>query len=91
MEARSTLHGTGLSKGLIAIVAILAAFVLAAAGGYIAKSLASQSVPAAHVATTSAGASDSVWSNRARRSGSQSVEGPTVPTYVAPNREGHGQ
>ncbi len=91
MEARSTLRGTGFSKGLIAVIAILAAFLLAAAGGYIAKNLSSQPVPAAHVTTTSAGASDSVWSNRARRGGVQSVEGPTAPVYVAPERQGHGQ
>jgi hypothetical protein len=65
MEARTTVRGSAISKGMVAVViAVLAAFVLGALGGYAAKTM---SLPAAtatgHVLVAQPATSgfDSVW------------------------------
>jgi hypothetical protein len=78
MEARATYRGTGFSKSLIAVVAILVAFVLAAASGYIARNAASQPVPATHVVKGQSTASENAWNDSIRHGGTQSVEGPAA-------------
>jgi len=63
---------------LIAVVAILVAFVLAAAAGYIARSASSQAVPVTHVVQGQSSASENAWYDSLRHSGTQSVEGPAA-------------
>lgn len=80
MVARTAFPGSGISKGMVAVlVAVLAALMLGAAGGYLAKtmSLPTASI-AAHVVAGQPGASGygSAWNYSTRRSGTQSVEGP---------------
>jgi hypothetical protein len=87
MEARTV------SKRMAAVViAVLAAFLLGAAGGYAAKTL---SLPSAslepHIPAGLDGASGfgSAWNYSSRRSGTQAVEGPapSAPTASATFRE----
>ncbi len=93
MEARTELHGSGISKRMVAVVvAVLAAFLLGAGGGYAAKTL---SLPSAslgpHIPTGLNGASGfgSAWNYSSRRSGTQAVDGPVpaAPSTGASFRE----
>jgi hypothetical protein len=92
MESRTALRGTGVSKQMVVVVvALLAAFVLGAVGGYVLKAL---SLPAAAVATQvvagqpAADGPGSAWNYANRRSGTQSFEGPAATSpSSAPSRE----
>jgi hypothetical protein len=49
MEARTTLRRSAVSMRMFAVIAaVLAAFMLGAGGGYIAKALSASSAPATH-------------------------------------------
>jgi hypothetical protein len=87
MQATTAFRGPGISKSRVAVVvAVLVAFALGAAGGYIAKAM---SLPLATARVTSVvgmpGASGpgSAWNYSSRHGGTQSVEGP-APASVAP-------
>ena len=87
MEARTALRGSGISKRVVAIViAVLAAFVLGAAGGYVAKTV---SLPAAtspsHILAGQSEASGvgSAWNYSNLRHGTQSIEGPAPASASA--------
>ena len=80
MEARAALHGSVISKSMVAVLtAVLAAFLLGGFGGYAVKSL---SLPPAaaqhHVLAGQTAASDfgSAWNFSTQRSGTQTIEGP---------------
>jgi hypothetical protein len=80
MEARAALRGSGISKRTVAVViAVLAAFVVGAAGGYIAKTV---SLPAATTAShilagqTETSGFGSAWNYSNLRHGTQTIEGP---------------
>ena len=91
MEARTAFRGSAISRGTVAMIALLlAALVLAAIGGLVVKTL---SVPAAAAAKhTVAGQSGgtgfgSAWNYSTQRSGTQTVEGPApsaAPTFREP-------
>jgi hypothetical protein len=92
MEARTTLRGTGFPRGMVAVVlAVLAAFLLGGAGGYVAKTLSLPAAPVpVHIVAGQPGASEagSAWNYSTRRSGSQTVGGPAVsPAPSAPVQE----
>lgn len=92
MEARATLRGTGVSKGFVAIVAIMVALALGAGAAVLAKSVTgSTAAPAAHIAQVKSGASDpgSAWNYGVRRGGIQSVEGPATPanSFLGPDAQ----
>jgi hypothetical protein len=79
MVARTAFLGSGISKGMVAVIAVLAALMLGAAGGYLARTLSLPTASiAAHVVAGQPGASGygSAWNYSSRRSGTQSVEGP---------------
>ena len=93
MEARTAFGRSGISKRMVAVViAVLAALVLGAAGGYAAKTL---NLPSAnfvpHIVAGQDGASafGSAWNYSSRRSGTQSVDGPAAaaPSANASLRE----
>jgi hypothetical protein len=77
MEVRRAFRSTGMSKWMVAAVALTAAFGLALAGGYVIKAV---SLPAAHrvqIAVPQAIANgESVWDNRSKRGGLQALDGP---------------
>jgi hypothetical protein len=86
MEARTALRGSGISRRTVAVaIAVLAAFVLGAAGGYIAKtvSLPITSGPS-HMLAGQIGGSGvgSAWNYTNLRHGTQSIEGP-APSSVS--------
>ncbi len=88
MEARTTLRGTGISKG--PLVAVIVALSLGAGAAVLAvEKTAPTGAPAAHSAAITSGPSDpgSAWNYSVRRGGTQSVEGPAA---TAPFRESHG-
>jgi hypothetical protein len=79
MEARTALRGSGISRRTVAFaIAVLAAFVLGAAGGYVAKTV---SLPIAggrsHFVAGQIGGSGvgSAWNYTNLRHGTQSIEG----------------
>jgi hypothetical protein len=80
MEARTALRGSGISRRTVAVaIAVLAAFLLGAAGGYVAKAV---SLPIAggpsHIVAGQIGGSGvgSAWNYSNLRHGTQSIEGP---------------
>jgi hypothetical protein len=86
MEARATLRGTGVSKGIVAIVAVMVALALGAGAAVLAKGITgSTAAPAAHIVQGNPGASGpgSAWNYSVRRSGLQSVEGPAAPATTS--------
>jgi hypothetical protein len=87
VEARTTLRGTGFPKGMVAVVvAVLAAFLLGGAGGYVAKTLSLPAAPApAHIVAGQPGASEAgtAWNYSSRRGGNQAIGGPE--TSAAPS------
>ena len=80
MEARKAFRGSVVSTGtMVALVAVLAAFMLGGIGGYVVKALSRPvSAVTAHVVTVTTAPSEfgSAWNYRVRRGGTQSVEGP---------------
>jgi hypothetical protein len=81
MQATTTFRRPRVTKQVaVAIMALVVAYVLGGASGYLAKSatLPVQVAPSRSV-ILSAGPSDygSAWNYSSRRSGTQSVEGPT--------------
>jgi hypothetical protein len=86
MEARTALRGSGISRRTVAVaIAVLAAFLLGAAGGYVAKAV---SLPIAggpsHIVAGQIGGSGigSAWNYTNLRHGTQSIEGP-APSSVS--------
>jgi cell division protein FtsN len=80
MEARRAFRGSAISRNMVAIVAaVLAAFLLGATGGYLARTL---SLPVAATAThvlaglPGASAPGSAWNYSNQHSRTQTVEGP---------------
>ena len=84
MEARTV------SKRMAAVViAVLAAFLLGAAGGYAAKTLSLPSTSLGpHIPTGLDGASGvgSAWNYNSRRSGTQAVDGPAPAPASKPSK-----
>lgn len=72
MEARAAFRGAGISKRMAAVVvAVLLAFVLVAAGGYLAKAMNRPIAPATHVV---AGQPGSTWTYGNGRRGTSWIE-----------------
>ena len=88
MEVRTAFRNTGMSKCIVAAVALTATFGLMLAGGFAIKAV---SLPAAHavqIAVPQAIApGESVWDNRSKRGGLQTLDGP-VP--ASNDRTQHG-
>jgi hypothetical protein len=86
MEARTALRGSGISRRMVAVaIAVLAAFVLGAAGGYVAKTVSLQIASApSHIVAGQIGGSGvgSAWNYSNLRHGTQSIEGP-APSSVS--------
>jgi hypothetical protein len=86
MEATTALRGPRISRRMVAVViAVLAAFVLGAAGGYVAKTVSLQTPGAAsHIVAGQIGGSGlgSAWNFSNLRHGTQSIEGP-APSDVS--------
>jgi hypothetical protein len=81
MEARTAFRGSATSRSMVAAVAaLLAALVLVALGGLLIMTLSvPAAAPAKHIVAGQPGASgiESAWNYSTRRSGTQTVEGPT--------------
>ncbi len=88
MQATITARKPRLRKELVAVTAAVVAAYLAGAGsGFLVKTVTLQSATAPdHALVVSAGTSDygSAWNYSMRRSGTQFIDGPEVPTPAAP-------
>jgi hypothetical protein len=80
MESRTVFSASAISRSIVAVVAaVLAAFILGATGGYLAKSLSLPvAPPTAHVAAgqTTATGFDSAWQRSNLPRGPVTVDGP---------------
>lgn len=88
MEASGALRGSGISKRMVAVViAVVASFLLGAAGGYAAKTLSlprASIVPQLLIAQDGASGPGSAWNYSSRHSGTQAVDGPAPAASSAP-------
>ena len=75
MEARSAIHGTAISKSLVAIVAVSVTLGLGVTAGVVAKTLSGTAATQSHI---SQGLGGAAFENPARRNGMQ------LGDYAAP-------
>lgn len=89
METRTALRRAGISFQTVAVViAMLAAFALGGAGGYLVKTLSLPAAAAVAQVVTgqpTVARPGSAWNYSNRRSGTQSVEGPVPPSPSNPS------
>jgi hypothetical protein len=84
MEARTEFGGQGISKGLVAVVAVSITMALGVGAGVVAKNLSVGSAPRTHISQGLGGAAQE---NPARRGGVQIAGGSSAPaTSPTPSR-----
>jgi hypothetical protein len=79
MEARSAIRGTGISKGIVAVLAVSVTMGLGVAAGVVAKNLSGSTATQSHI---SQGLSGPAYVNPARRGGLQEFDGNAAPAAV---------
>jgi hypothetical protein len=76
VEARTEYQGTGISKALVAVVAVSITMALGVGAGVVAKNLSAPAAPQTHIVQGLGGAAQE---NPARRGGPQIAGGNTAP------------
>lgn len=88
MQATATFRRPRIGwRPIVVLGALLAAYLVGGASGYLAKSLSLQPAPAqTRSVVVSTGAADygSAWNYSSRRFGTQSIEGPTLAATPSP-------
>ncbi|HEY4889100.1 MAG TPA: hypothetical protein VIJ58_11110 [Candidatus Dormibacteraeota bacterium] len=79
MEARSAVRGTGISKGIVAVLAVSVTMGLGVAAGVVAKNLSGSAATQSHI---SQGLGGPAFANPAQRSGNQVFGANAAPAAV---------
>ncbi len=79
MEARSAVRGTGISKSLVAVLAVSVTMGLGVTTGVVAKNLSGSTVTQSHISQSLGGPA---FINPARRGGLQEFDGNAAPAGV---------
>jgi len=81
MEARTEFRGAGISRSLVAVVAVSITLALGVTAGVVAKNFSAPAAPQTHISQGLGGAAQA---NPAYRGGNQLVGGSAAPASTAP-------